>query len=805
MQTALNSVSLQALAAMSPDQIALMLQSDPIGSVPRAAAKTDESDAETVILAASVNGTQTDQLLTMKRLGNGSFVAKAGELRRIRIKVDPLLSHEDPVDLADLPGVRSSYNEADQAIALQVPDALLDTYQVDLGGQRRLTDLSQIKSSPGFVVNYGVYANHGSGRTQYSGNLEGIAMTRFGVFTANGLYNSAGGYGARHFLRLDSSWRLIDPKSIRSYTVGDFASNALAWSRSVRLGGFQISSAFDQRPDLVTTALPQFSGSAALPSTLDLFVNQQKVFSGEIPSGPFDLKSLPYISGGDVKLVTTDATGKQVEINRNFYYAAALLRPGLLQYSLDIGAPRLSYGLKSFDYDHVIFGSGSVRYGVSRTITLESHAEMSSDGLVNGGGGLITAIGGVGAISASVAGSRYKRRTGGQISVDVEGQYAGIRAYAGTQRTVGSYFDLSRLSILRTAQRYSAAPDTTDLADLLTSTAEATVVDRAGIAFTPWFDTTSVNLSYNRIRSATNRQRIGSISLSRSLTNRISLYTNGYLDLNRTRSYGAYATLNVQWGAIGVSATANRDNGRNGYTFQAISSTGQRQGDVGWGLIDQENQGGDARRSAYVSWRTGLAQLRADVDQSGSRWRGSVQAEGALVAAGGGVFAADRIGSGFAIVKNAGPGVEVLQGGARMGKTNRAGSMLLPDIIPYYEQQIYLDPADLPDGWEPDATERTAVTAYRQGTVVDFGAKIVRGAVLVVHGKDGKPIPPGYTVQLVGGESGLVGYDGQTYLRGLNATNRISIDLGPDGVCTATFAYDLKGAPQPQIGPLTCR
>ncbi len=171
-------------------------------------------------------------------------------------------------------------------------------------------------------------------------------MTKFGVFTTNTLFNTDRTYGGQGIVRLDSSWRYDDARSVRSYVVGDFASNALAWTSSVRLAGFQIASAFEQRSDIVTTALPQFSGSAALPSTLDLYVNQQRIFSGEIPSGPFDIKSLPFVSGGDVRLVTTDATGRQVELTKAYYYVPGQLRPGLIEFSIDVGVPRLDYGIE---------------------------------------------------------------------------------------------------------------------------------------------------------------------------------------------------------------------------------------------------------------------------------------------------------------------------------------------------------------------------------------------------------------------------------------------------------------------------
>ncbi|MES2057738.1 MAG: fimbria/pilus outer membrane usher protein [Pseudomonadota bacterium] len=765
---------------------------------------SDATSGEMLLLDATLNGTPTHQLLTLRRLPDGSFIARASELQALRIRIDPKLVQDDNVTLAALSGLTFRYDEASQSIALQASDALLQAYQVGLDDGRTPVDLEAIKPTPGAILNYGLYATQGSGRTALSGTAELIGMTPYGIVSTNGVFNTDRRYGGQNVVRLDSSWRYIDPRSVRSYIVGDFASNALAWTSSVRLAGFQIASAFEQRSDIVTTALPQFSGSAALPSTLDLYVNQQRIFSGEIPSGPFDVRSLPSISGGDVRLVTTDATGRQVELKKSYYYVPGQLRTGLLEFSLDVGVPRLDYGIRSFSYDSTVFGSGSVRYGLNRSTTLEGHAELSSGGLANAGVGIVQSIGGSGAISASAAASSYKSDTGAKFSVQAEGDLAGIRFYAGTERTIGTYFDLARVSTLRNLSRTGAPSGS--FTDLLASTARATAIDRAGISFIPWFDRTSINLSYNAITSPGYRQRIASLALSRAINERATFYANGYVDVSRTRNYGLFGTITVRIGrSTTVTAGVSHDTGRTAYTVSAEGLAGQRQGDVGWGVSDREVSGGDDQRSAYVSYRAAEALIRARVDQSGSAWRGSLDVEGSLIAAGGGLFPANRIGNGFVIVKNAGPGAEVIQGGVRMGKANGSGKALLPDVQPYYSQQIFIDPATLPDGWEAASTEKVAITGYRQGAVVDFGAKLVRSAVLILHTRDGKPVPPGYTLQLEGGESALVGYDGEAYVRGLGPTNRLSIDLGPAGTCAASFAYDAQGPAQPRIGPVTCQ
>ena len=86
-----------------------------------------------------------------------------------------------------------------------------------------------------------------------------------------------------------------------------------------------------------------------MPSTLDLYVNQQKIYSGLVPSGPFDIKQLPFISGNEVTLVTTDATdSRALPKSRTFFIQDS--GKGINEFSVDIGIPR-NYGLYSNDYD----------------------------------------------------------------------------------------------------------------------------------------------------------------------------------------------------------------------------------------------------------------------------------------------------------------------------------------------------------------------------------------------------------------------------------------------------------------------
>lgn len=793
------------LAALAVEPVTVLAQGPigrpPIDNVPRAQASSIEEPPIVIVVEVTVNGTASGQLLTMDQYADGRYAAIAEELRALRIKLPPFVQAREKVELSDY-GIAVQYDEPRQKVSLDVPLALLETHNVELGGRNAEVNLDAVKPTPGFVANYSLYGSIEAGSKLLSGNTELLALTRIGVFSSSTQFSLAQGASGSNgsFTRLDTSFRHIDPVAIRSVTLGDFNSNALAWNGSVRMAGLQIASAFEQRPDLVTTPLPEFSGAAVLPSTLDLYVGQQRVYSGEVPSGPFDLKSLPSMAGGNVRLVATDITGRQVEITKSYYFNPMLLRKGLLQYSIDAGVPRLDYGTKSFSYDKVLFLAGSARYGINDLTTVDAHAEASTDGLVNLGGGLSRTVAGFAAVTGSAAYGSYDGNSGWKFSARADATVLGARLYAASEWTSGDYFDLSRVSIRRNAYRYGAGRG--DLA----RTADATRLDRFGLSFQPWFDKTSINLSYNRIKSGDRDTRTASASLSRSLGRRISVFANGFADLDDSRNYGMFFSLNFQLGDTGfASAGVDNSGGRIGYSLQASGNTSQRQGSIGWTASRRQVEDASPQHSASASYRAPFALLRGQVDEVGGALRGSLSADGSLVVAGGGMFPANRIGQSFAIVRNAGPHSMISQSGVTIGKANGNGRALLPDLIPFYETEISLDPTTLPDGLEPAFTSTKVTTGYRQGSVVDFGVRAIHGAVVIIRDWAGKAIEPGYLVELEGGDSAVMGYGGEVYLRGLNGSNRISINRGPLGICSATFSYNPNATAQPKIGPLTCQ
>ena len=240
------------------------------------------------------------------------------------------------VALDSIAGLHTDYDSQNQRLLLQVPPAWLPDQQV---GDRNLYPASDARSSFGALFNYDLYLNDtDEGGTYLAAWNELRLFDSWGTFSSTGQWRqSFNGAQAddtrRGFMRYDTTWRFTDEQRLLTYETGDFVTGALPWSSSVRVGGVQLSRDFAVRPDLVTYPLPAFAGEAAVPTSLDLFINGFKSSTTELQPGPYTLTNVPFINGaGEAVVVTTDALGRQVSTTLPFYVTSSLLQKGLSDY-----------------------------------------------------------------------------------------------------------------------------------------------------------------------------------------------------------------------------------------------------------------------------------------------------------------------------------------------------------------------------------------------------------------------------------------------------------------------------------------
>lgn len=771
------------------------------------AAAPDAAAVSDLYLSVSVNGAPTNFVAAFRQAPDGTLSIEADQLRNVGIKpVKAAAGADGRIRIDRLPAVHFAYDPLKQTIDFTAADPqrapkIIDATAPRDGSQKKPRLKAQ--SSYGALLNYNVIAatdnSETDGRFAFSGltgSFEARMFSPVGVFdntfiasTSDDIYYDS--------TRLESNWRYSDQASMMTYNAGDIITGALSWTRSTRLGGLQIQRNFALRSDLVTFPVPELSGSAAVPSTVDVYLNDAKRFSSAVAAGPFDITNLPFVDGdGNARVVVTDAQGQQVTTDSSFIASTQLLAPGLRDFSAELGFARQQYGVESNDYDPRPYGSATLRAGVTKWLTMESHAEGGAN-LFNGGIGAVFASHLLGVISLSSAGSYNADALGHQLGFSLEKEMWGVHLGARVQRSFGNYQDIASVT---------ADSKTTKTSLYTLSSAPSKALDQLSLSIPLLFDRSNLNFSYTHSETAEGvKQRILGLSYSRPIFHDSTVSISAIKDLS-DHSLGIYASLFVPIGPTMTATTSVSSQAGENSVTQTVSRThGQSIGDYGWSV--GRKQSDDSIDSASASYRASVAEISASVDQRGSVARANLTVDGALVAAGGGIFASNRIDDAFAIADAGAPGVEVQYENRPVGVTGSDGKLLLPRLRAYQDNHISIDPTNLPLDAVVNNTRDVVMPADRSGIVVKFDVDVNANAALVTFsGPDGKPLEMGGSGKLKPDATPFViGYDGQTLVENLTPINHATLTLADGSSCVATFKYTPEPGKQVNIPDAICK
>jgi outer membrane usher protein len=284
-----------------------------------------------------------------------------------------------------------------------------------------------------------------------------------------------------------------------------------------------------------------------------------------------------------------------------------------------------------------------------------------------------------------------------------------------------------------------------------------------------------------------------------------SFYAMAYRDFGDQRGLGVFCGLTLPLGqAISASTGVTGGSSGIGTSVDVIKSQPLEPGTSGWRVSDRE--GATVDRLAAVSYRAPAALLQAQAEQSGGNSRATLQADGAIAIAGGGVFFANRIDDAFAVVDAGAPGVTVSRENHVVGVTNGAGLLLVPNLAPNQANLLAIDTKALPVDAEIPRTRASVTPVDRNGAVIRFGISTRRAAALLtLRGRDGKPLAAGAQgIMQPSGERFIVGYDGQAFVHGLAASNTIAVKLAEGGACSGSFAFAPRKSERNAVG-VTCQ
>ncbi|NML35475.1 fimbrial biogenesis outer membrane usher protein [Paraburkholderia sp. G-4-1-8] len=760
----------------------------PAGSAANTTQLTDSSDSVTrlggtdLYLEATLNGAQGG----LAHFGylDGELWASIATLHELGFALPA--STPDPVRLNSLNGVQVNYDASRQAVAISAPLSMLrlDTTVLNAPDNSR----PHATASPGVLLNYDIFGTEGQQGSSLSGFTELRAFNGSGVFSSTALSQATHSNGTgwqNRSVRLDTSWSTSFPDSLLTLRLGDTLTDALSWSRSTRIAGVQLGTNFTLQPYLVTAPLPAFFGSATLPSNVQLFINGMQQYNGQVPAGPFQLNTIPNISGaGNAQVVLTDALGRATTLNFSLYDEQQLLKQGLSDWSAEFGVVRENYGLTSFSYGHDPIGSGTWRYGVSDHLTVEAHAEGTSR-LINGGGGAALLLGSAGGVvSASLAQSAYAGHTGSLYGLGYSWRNDRFNFSVNGIHTRGQYSDVATL--------YGPPPP-----NLSGQAVAGYSTDHLGS-----FGVSYVQLRYPQQDVTRFASAYWSKSIGRSLS--LSLSFNQNIGNAASRSMFLVATIALEHN-VTVSSSVQRTGNSTGFVVNASQSP-PSEGGFSWraALRQGDDQNGGQGEVDYLG-RYG--QVQAGVNSVGQTRYGYAGATGALVLMGGDVFATRQISTGFAVISTDGIAhVPVKLENNLIGTTDSQGMLLVSPLNAYQNNQLSIDPMDLPADVRIDRVKALATPTDRAGTLVRFGITPIRAASVILHDDSGQPLPLGSRVTIQGqADTGsMTGFDGTVYLDTLDEHNTLIVHT-PTGVCRASFDYHNASQTIPSIGPLLCR
>ncbi len=768
------------------------------GAVPESPTETSFEEAsnpnsdQKLLLEVWINGRSIGKIgeFTLRR---GKLMALPDELRDLGFRVpDSLLSRPGTlVALADLHGLTWTIDQKNQILRVTASDsALLPTLLLPTGREMP-TGRRTIESGTGMTLNYDVASTFASGQTGATGSADLRSFAPWGIVNSDWLGfagAASGGSGATKAIRLDSAYTFADVNSLRRYTIGDFITGGLSWSRPFHIEGAQIRSDFSMRPDLITFPLPTLTGSTAVPSTVQVLVNGNVVAASQVDPGPFEIQQLPVISGaGTITMTMTNTQGQQVSVTQPFYGGSALLAPGLQTFSGQVGLVRRDWGAVSNDYGKMA-GTAFYRRGLTQKFTVEAAAEGTPGAAMAGAGGALV-VGKLGMVNFDLAGSSGSGSLGELLSLGA--QHIGTKFSLGGSAILANryYRDVASMNGDGIPRRQLSAFTSLSLRRF----------GAAGLAYAG-LDQDASPIALQGAFTPPEHSRVVTANYSMQF-HRVAFYVNEFRDLDHSGSSGLQGGMTIP---LGRRSSASLSGSSNGSGQVEVQKSVMTIGD--WGYQAYLSEGGSSHEFGEAQYKSPLGLFSAGVDQLGKQTTVRLESQAALSFVDGALFPSNFIYDSFAIVDTAPvERVHVYQENRDVGTTGKSGKLLVPDMRSFDVNHLGIEPNDVPADATLSIDKKVVRPQDRSGVVVRFPIQFSHAALLKLVDEAGLPLPLGSTATLrASGAVVPVGYDGDAYVEGLSPRNELAVEL-PDGRrCTVAFGYKPLPGEIPSIGPLRC-
>lgn len=730
------------------------------------------------LLAVTLNGRRASPGGLFVELPEGGLAAQLALLEAWRVRTDPdrvlTFQGEPYYPLAAIPGATFDLDRQALALTLEIPPEQFLPYAFRGSEAERPPPVA----GTGGFLDYDLLAQAGDGLEEgLSGLAEAGAFNSLG--TALSSFRLDDLTGKPDVTRLDTTLSRDIPESRLTVRLGDSVAAGGALGTPVRFGGFQYATNFGVDPGFVTFPLPAIGGLASQESVVDVLIDNLRRETRSVPPGPFTLENLPVVTGaGEVQLKVTDLLGRERLITQPYYVSSRLLKPGLHDFSYELGALRRDYGRDSFGYGSAI-AAVTHRYGFGDRFTGEAHGELQLDqqSLALGGSWL---LGRYGVLSGGAGASASEDGPGllGQLGYEYEGRRFnfGLRTRLTSDgfRQAGSDERGSRVhqaNLGLDLDRYG----------------------RLGLLFLH--------------RAAEGEANATSLSATYSIPigpGALTLRSGQLLEPDRELALAALYTL-----PLGPRRSLSTEVSKRGGEHRVGAQFRQTRGASDLGLdyrLAAETGTDRSYLDARFGYQTSLGAAELDL----ARYAGSdnlrAGVNGSVALLDGKVALSRRIGRAFGLVDLPGfPDVRVYLDNREAGRTDGSGRLLLPGLRPYEANRVRLAVEDLPLDADVGAVEVDAVPFERAGVKIGFPLARVAQATAVLKDASGAPLPAGLRLRSEDGAvTAWVARDGFTQVKGPLAAP-VTVASEPGGAPHRCDLPAVGGEPLADLGEIRCR
>jgi outer membrane usher protein len=742
--------------------------------VPASAAAQQEQRA---FLTLSLNGVEHGDTLVVMRDADAlvavSMLQQAGlrdfSGRREAVDGQPFVS------LASLgPVVRFRIDESALKLELTADPDLLGVVvrNLDAGAPADMV----YRSAPSAFLNYAASTGTGSAYELFGeaglsarGALFYTTTTRNATSTIRGLSN----------LTIDQRTRL------QRWVIGDNFASAGPLGGDALIGGVTVGRDFSLAPYFVRYPTMSVSTPVSVPSVLEVHVNGRLVRQEQVQPGRIDVRNLPLSSGqNDTRLVVRDPFGGIREITSGFYVTSSVLAHGVHDYQYTVGWRRQSLGTESWDYREPV-AVARHRLGLSDTITAGFRFEGAKD-LASAGPSINMRLP-VGEVEFAAGVSRASRQWG--TAAHLSYMYVGRRMSFGglASQMADQYVNLS----LRADQARPAR--TVGLFGSVPLGGGST----ASFQHNESFGSDAVSESRTSILASTRVSRfaelVGSVARSRGPAGRGFEASLGVTMMFGPRTVASATALRTSAGTNTIVDVQRPLPVGSGFGYQFRGETGSR-----------------TAASAVAQYQGSFGRYEVRHDGIGGNPTTTVNVSGGVVAIGGGLYPTRAVRGSYALVQVPGvQGVRTLSSNQEIGRTGRGGSLLVPDLLPYYGNLLAITDSDVSLDYEISKVRMTIAPPYRGGAIARFPVRRLQrseGRVIVVAPEGEQSAAYGTLTITVEGEAVVspLGASGEFYFENVPAGPHTAVVTHAQGTCELTIEIPVVDGPLVSLGVVRC-